>query len=84
MSCIGVHLYYYIAFLHDENNAFVSSSLFVRLDEWGLGKKRSFAQYMNMVGIDTVAKKVTPNKWCHQGDWPAIALPYKLDKKEKR
>jgi hypothetical protein len=54
------------------------------LDEWGLGKKRSFAQYMNMVGIDTLSKKVTPNKWCHDGEWPATALPYKLDKKKKK
>ena len=46
-----------------------------------MGKKRSFAQYMKMVGIDTMSKIVTTNKWCHNGEWPEIALPYKLDRK---
>lgn len=46
-----------------------------------MGKKRSFTQYMKMVGIDTQSKVVTKNQWCHNGEWPEIALPYKLDSK---
>ena len=53
------------------------------MDEWGLGKKRSFAKYMKMVGIDTISKQVTPNVWCHTGDWPDAALPYKIPDKKK-
>lgn len=45
-----------------------------------MGKKRSFANYMEMVGIDTLSKKVTPNKWCHKGEWPEIALKYQVKK----
>ena len=54
------------------------------MEEWGLGKRRSFSKYMEMVGIDTFSKKVTPNQWCHQGYWPESALPYKLDSKPSR
>ncbi len=45
-----------------------------------MGKKRSFSQYMDMVGIDTLSKKVTPNVWCHKGEWPQSALQYQVKK----
>jgi ribulose bisphosphate carboxylase small subunit len=32
-----------------------------------MGNKRSFNEYMKMVGIDTLTKKVTVNTWCHRG-----------------
>lgn len=45
-----------------------------------MGKKRSFAAYLKMVGIDPLLKKTEPNQWCHQGDYPPNALQYKIDK----
>lgn len=56
------------------------NSVLYRLEDWGMGSKRSFASYMQMVGIDTVSKKVTPNRWCHEGVWPEIAQPYYTSK----
>jgi hypothetical protein len=47
-----------------------------------MGKKRSFSKYMEMVGIDTLSKTVTPNIWCHNGEWPEMAEPYKLKTKK--
>lgn len=38
-----------------------------RHSTWGMGNKRSFNEYMKMVGIDTLTKKVTVNTWCHRG-----------------
>lgn len=49
-------------------------------DEWGLGKKRSFSKYLEMVGIDILSKTMKPNQWCHRGEWPQIAAPYRVDK----
>jgi hypothetical protein len=45
-----------------------------------MGKKRSFSAYMKMVGIDTIKKRVSPNTWCHAGEWPKNALQYKIKK----
>jgi len=59
------------------------NSVLYRLDEWGMGKKRSFSKYMEMVGIDPLQKKITTNKWCHEGVWPAQAEQYKLLNKKK-
>mmetsp|Transcript_10042 Transcript_10042/g.15192 ORF Transcript_10042/g.15192 Transcript_10042/m.15192 type:complete len:500 (-) Transcript_10042:145-1644(-) len=55
-------------------------SLLYRLEDWSMGKKRSFKSYMDMVGIDPVNKKVTPNRWCHNGLWPPQAEKYKIKK----
>lgn len=52
------------------------NSVLYRLEDWSMGTKRSFAQYMEMVGINTLNKVVTPNKWCHTGDLPPQARPY--------
>jgi hypothetical protein len=52
-----------------------------RQDRWGMGKARSFSNYMKMVGIDTLSKVVTTNQWCHKGEWPELALPYMLHHK---
>lgn len=57
-------------------------SLLFRLDDWSLGRNRSFDAYMKMVSIDTRSKKhPLKNKWCHQGYWPVEAAQYKLDDK---
>ena len=54
-----------------------------RMDEWGMGKKRSFQAYLKMTGIDPVSKKITLNKWCHKGEWPKEAQPYYIENKNK-
>ncbi|KAJ1415736.1 GlcNAc-domain-containing protein, partial [Ochromonadaceae sp. CCMP2298] len=59
-------------------------SVLYRQHRWGMGKARSFGAYMKMVGIDTLNKIVTPNQWCHKGEWPEIALPYKVEDKKAR
>ena len=43
-----------------------------------MGGKRSFNNYMDMVGLNTLTKEVTTNNWCHKGEWPIQAAPYKL------
>ena len=43
-----------------------------------MGSKRSFTNYMDMVGLNTLTKVVTTNHWCHKGEWPQQALPYKM------
>lgn len=57
------------------------SSVLYRLEEWSMGSARSFKQYMSMVGIDTLHKRVTRNMWCHEGRWPAQAEQYRLKKR---
>ena len=49
-----------------------------------MGNKRSFKNYMDMVGLDANTKTVTKNTWCHKGEWPQQALQYKIDKKDKQ
>ena len=56
------------------------SSVLYRLDEWSMGRERSFHEYMDMVGIDTVNKVITKNMWCHNGNWPEQALQYRIHK----
>jgi [Skp1-protein]-hydroxyproline N-acetylglucosaminyltransferase len=56
------------------------NSALYRMDEWGMGRQRSFAAYMQMVGIDPVSKIVTPNNWCHNGEWPSQAQQYFVHK----
>ena len=35
-----------------------------------MGTKRSFDNYMTMVGLNTLTKEVRVNKWCRDGEWP--------------
>jgi hypothetical protein len=56
------------------------SSVIYRLDDWGMGKKRSLAKYMEMVGLDMISKKERPNQWCHRAEWPEIAKEYRISK----
>lgn len=56
------------------------ASLLYRLNDWGMGNKRSYAAYLEMVGIEPISKTITPNTWCHKGLHPPQALPYKKDK----
>jgi hypothetical protein len=56
------------------------SSLLYRLNDWGMGSKRSYASYLEMVGIEPISKTITPNLWCHKGDHPQQAIPYKKTK----
>jgi hypothetical protein len=53
-------------------------NILYRLQDWGMGRKRSLKKYMEMVGLDMYSKKATTNKWCHDGEWPEIALPYRI------
>lgn len=41
-----------------------------RLEDWSMGTKRSFNNYMEMVGLNTETKVATTNLWCHKGEWP--------------
>ena len=52
------------------------------MEDWGMGTKRSFDQYMKMVGLDAVTKTQTTNKWCHRAEWPEEAKQYYYDKKK--
>lgn len=56
-------------------------SVLYRVDDWGMGNKRSYDSYLKMVGIEPISKKITRNQWCHDGNWPQEALPYYYDKK---
>jgi hypothetical protein len=47
-----------------------------------MGNKRSFQQYMDMVGLDTSGKIVRVNHWCRNAEWPEQAKPYYYDKKK--
>jgi hypothetical protein len=53
------------------------NSVLYRLEEWSMGTARSFKEYMEMVGIDTLHKRVTKNMWCHEGRWPVQAERYR-------
>ena len=55
-------------------------SLLYRLVDWSMGRQRSFNDYMEMVGLNPQTKVVTPNKWCHTGDYPPQFMPYKITK----
>eukprot|EP01041_Mallomonas_annulata_P000653 gene653-1265_t len=57
------------------------ASLLYRLEDWSMGNKRSFATYLDMVGIEPLTKTITPNFWCHQAKWPPQAEPYRLTDK---
>ncbi len=56
------------------------NSVLYRLEDWSMGTKRSFRQYMEMVGINVFSKVVTRNMWCHQGEWPPQAAQFKVSK----
>jgi hypothetical protein len=55
-------------------------SVLYRLSDWSMGKKRSVAQYMEMVGLEMKSKTQRPNMWCHNGEWPEIAKDYRVSK----
>lgn len=57
------------------------NSVHYRMDEWGMGKQRSFQDYLQMSGIDPVSKLITTNQWCHKGEWPDVAKRYYKKKK---
>jgi hypothetical protein len=56
------------------------TSLLYRLEEWSMGKMRSYRDYLQMVGLNMQTKEVRPNKWCHNAEWPPEAKPYYFDK----
>jgi hypothetical protein len=41
-----------------------------------MGRERAYADYMKMVGMEPFEKKISPNLWCHKGEWPEIAKKY--------
>ena len=51
-------------------------SVLYRKDDWGMGKKRSYTKYLEMVGLDMTKKVATQNTWCHRGEWPDMAKEY--------
>lgn len=64
--------------------AVTPASLLFRLDDWSLGRNRSFNAYMKMVSINTLSKKrPARNLWCHKGYWPEQAVQYKLVNKQE-
>ena len=58
-------------------------SVLYRSADWGMGNKRSYSDYLKMVGLDMQSKIVTHNIWCHNGEWPDIAKKYMIDKSKK-
>jgi len=57
------------------------ASLLYRLEDWSMGRERSFSTYMEMVGIEPKTKTISANTWCTQGVWPKQALQYRVQKK---
>jgi len=45
------------------------ATLLTGIERYGMGRERKLAQYMEMVGVDVVEKKVTKQEgnWCHKG-----------------
>ena len=41
---------------------------------YGMGSERTFDQYMEMVGLDQVAKTNKKLDWCHKGEVPPVLL----------
>lgn len=56
------------------------SSVLYRKQDFGMGYKRSFDEYMKMVGIDVVSKTISNNDWCLKDQWPSQAEPYRIRK----
>lgn len=56
------------------------ATLLYRMENWAMGDQRPFSAYMDMVGLDTAAKTVKKNIWCHEGVWPDQAKPYYVKK----
>lgn len=49
-------------------------SLIVDKPMYGMGTERTLAQYMEMVGLDQVAKTSKKLEWCHKGELPPVLL----------
>ncbi|GMH89395.1 hypothetical protein TrST_g2316 [Triparma strigata] len=47
-------------------------TILTAIEEYGMGEERPLEDYMEMVGLDMVGKKVTEAKWCHDGVPPPI------------
>lgn len=69
--------------LYLQLSTYINHNLRVRLDAWAMGTKRSFKDYLDMVGMDPNTKIMKINTWCHKNQWPTQALPYKLENKNK-
>jgi len=59
------------------------ASLLYRLEDWSMGRERSFSTYMSMVGIEPRSKTITMNQWCHKGVWPAQAERYRVERERE-
>jgi len=53
------------------------SIVLYRLEDFAYGRKRSARAYYDMVGIHPVDKVIRKNDWCHKGEWPPEAIPYR-------
>lgn len=60
-------------------NIFPKNILY-NLDNFNLGKKRSFEEYMKFVSLDVKKKTVKKNNWCHEGEYPENIKKYKINK----
>ncbi|GMH57882.1 hypothetical protein TrLO_g13688 [Triparma laevis f. longispina] len=47
-------------------------SILTAVEEYGMGGARPLEDYLEMVGLDMVGKKVTPATWCHTGVPPPL------------
>lgn len=52
------------------------STLKEHKDRYGMGNFRTLKQYMDMVGLDVVAKTNRRLDWCHKGQTPPELLKY--------
>ena len=53
-------------------------SVLYRLEDWGIGKKRSLQTYLKMVGLNMKSKQTTSNTWCFDNQWPEVAEKFIL------
>lgn len=72
---------YMLGYPESRSELVYPSSVLYRQSDWGMGKKRSLAAYMDMVGLDMQSKTQRPNVWCHKGEWPEQAKQYKIQKR---
>lgn len=49
-------------------------SLLIERKRYGMGHRRTLKQYMDMVGLDQVAKTNKRLEWCHKGQIPPKLL----------
>lgn len=69
-----------LGYSESDEEVIYPKSILYRLEDWGMGRRRSFQSYMHMVGLDVGKKTVERNDWCHHGKWPDAVAVYKENK----